>query len=517
MAILTTRYEEATRSVRLDCTNSRVVERLWAKDTTLWPTYGAEDIQDRLGWLDIQANTRSLLDAIDVYVNQVRARGLDRVVLCGMGGSSLAPEVICHNADVDLLVVDSSHPEMVNAAIAELERTIVVVSSKSGTTLETESHLRQFVAAFEAKSLDLTEHLVIVTDPGSALANFAAEHDVPVFFGNPDVGGRYSALTAFGLVPSALAGANVRELVSQANSLGSQLREASPDNPALELASAIAHVSRSQLGILGLHGDKHQGLGGWIEQLIAESLGKHRKGALPVVDPQREAFLPSGALTVDLGSIDRARPRADVVIDEPLGAQFLLWECATAIAGHLLNVDPFDQPDVESSKAAARQVLAHFGPPKKPDFVDGNIRGWGVSATSFEEAVMKFKHLVEANGYLSLCCFLDRWQLQSFESVAHDTSHRLERAVTFGWGPRYLHSTGQLHKGGPLVGAFIHVSAPNSRDFEVAGQPFTWGEMLSSQVRGDAKVLRELGLPVLRLEFDELETGLARLKNALLA
>lgn len=492
-----------------------VVTKIIDHDLSLWSGMDLGEISSRMGWTQSHLDSQALLSDVISLRQWAQDRNVDRVVLCGMGGSSLAPEVICRHAGVELLVLDSSHPDTIQAALTDLARSAIVVSSKSGSTLETESHFHQFLAAYESAGLRPADHMLVVTDPGSALEEQAQQASLQVFHGDPQVGGRYSALTAFGLVPSGLAGADIAQLLSEASAATEVLSQSDASNPAVKLGAAIAAVSTQKLGVLAIDEGNHPGLGDWIEQLIAESLGKNHKGTLPFVLQPDQTFVPADALHIRLSEEEPTAETLSLTIDAPLGAQFLLWEFATAIAGFLMDVNPFDQPNVESSKAATRTVLESASRPKPPTFVDGTIRGWGTNADNLEDAIHEILVGIARDGYLSLCWFLDRWTLNGLESVAGDISTQISRPVTFGWGPRYLHSTGQLHKGGPVVGSFIHLSTTNSDTRHVAGQAFTWGELLESQARGDAKVLRDMGLPVLRLEIESVDEDLARVVAAL--
>ncbi|NLC99096.1 MAG: glucose-6-phosphate isomerase [Actinomycetales bacterium] len=500
------------------CNQERVVPRLVTGDATLWGTEIEQDVQTRLGWVDPLADARDLVPEIEALRERIANQGLNRIVLCGMGGSSLAPEVICRHAGVELLVLDSSHPDTVSAALTDIARTCVVVSSKSGSTLETESHLHEFVRAFEDSNLPVADHIIVVTDAGSAFESFAQARDIQVFRGNARVGGRYSALTAFGLVPSGLAGADISRLINEADSMLTHICTDDGSRSVAALGSAMALAGEDELGVLAIHPGHHEGLGNWIEQLVAESLGKSGRGVLPIMVDSDHTYVPADGLHVVLGSdasTKRSVGHLSIHIDEPLGAQLLLWEYATAIAGFLMDVDPFDQPNVEASKLATREVLADFASASKPDFIDGSIRGWGCDARNLDAAIAGVKAQVDPRGFVALCWYLDRWRLEGIETIASDLSARVERPVSFGWGPRYLHSTGQLHKGGPSLGSFIHVSAVSAHDFPVADQGYSWGELLESQVRGDARVLRDLKRPVLRLELHDVAHDIPRLLEAL--
>jgi glucose-6-phosphate isomerase len=467
-----------------------------------------------------------------------RAEGVDRVVLCGMGGSSLAPEVICATAGVPLVVLDSSHPDMVRSAMVELERTVVVVSSKSGSTVETDSQRRAFEAAFTAAGIDPTSRIVVVTDPGSPLDQQSREAGYRVVNADPNVGGRYSALTAFGLVPSGLAGADVEALLDDAEAVSDVLAADDAANPALRLGAAMAGTTplRDKL-VLVDDGSGIVGLPDWAEQLIAESTGKRSTGILPVVVQEEEEFeveWPADDLTVlrlkgegeDPDSPDElVQPgRSDVEVTGSLGAQLLLWEVATAVAGRLLDINPFDQPDVESAKAAARGLLEDKGgQAQAPAFTDGAVEvrplgdgeAWLGEASTVAEAVDALLGLLPPNGYVAVMAYLDRLADASLADVRRHLAAHVRRPVTFGWGPRFLHSTGQFHKGGPDIGVYLQVTAEPREDLEVPGRDFTFGEFIAAQAAGDAQVLAEIGRPVLRLHLTDHDAGLRQVVAAL--
>ncbi|MCW2623139.1 MAG: phosphoglucose isomerase, partial [Frankiales bacterium] len=452
---------------------------------------------------------RSLRDTL-------RAEGIDRVVLCGMGGSSLAPEVICRTEGVPLTVLDSTHPDQVRAALAaDLARTVVVVSSKSGGTLETDSQRRAFVAAFTAAGIDPATRLVVVTDPGSALEQIARDGGYrAIFLADPDVGGRYSALTAFGLVPSALAGADVEALLASAAEL---LPDLEKPGPALELGAALTGTGRDKIA-LDASGDL-VGFGDWAEQLIAESTGKQGKGLLPVVvaPDAPEVQQPPG--DVHVVRVSAAAPADGTVTSGSLGAQFLGWEYAVAVAGRVLGIDPFDQPDVESAKNAARGLLDSTPEDEAPAFVDSDVEvratpGLLGSATTVADAVAALLSGVDPRGYLAVMAYLDRQRDAALADVRAPLARHLDRPVTFGWGPRFLHSTGQYHKGGPAVGSFLQVTGLIEDDLPIPDRPFTFGTLITAQAMGDAQVLADHGRPVLRLHLRS-PSGLAALTSAL--
>src|SRR5690606_15068224 len=339
------------------------------RDATLWGPEAEEEAAKRPAWIDLPRASRELVEPIRALRDELRAAGLDRVVLCGMGGSSLAPEVICGAEGLPLVVCDASDPDSVRAATGtDLERTAVVVSSKSGGTVETDSQRRAFERAFADAGIDPAERIVVVTDPGSPLAQSAEEAGYRTFLADPDVGGRYSALTAFGLVPSGLAGADIGALLDGAADVYDALITDSPDNPALRLGAFMGHAARAGVDklVLASGAAAYAGLGDWIEQLIAESTGKNGTGILPVVVEGTDApgIQPStaDAILVTYGPefvFDTVSPVSGwgAAVDGTLGAQLLTWEVATAVAGRVLGINPFDQPDVESAKQAARALL----------------------------------------------------------------------------------------------------------------------------------------------------------------
>ena len=493
----------------------RFASRLFAEDPTLWGPEAESEAAIRLSWVTLHESSRALVPAIEALRDELRGRGVTRVVLCGMGGSSLAPEVICTAAGVPLDVLDSSQPDMVRSAVRDLESTVVVVSSKSGGTVETDSQRRVFEQAFTDAGLDPAGHIVVVTDPGSPLDEQATAAGYQVFRADPHVGGRYSALTAFGLVPSGLAGADIGALLAQAGEVVPSLESDTDDNDGLRLGATLGVAAREGVDkVVLLDRDEH-GLGDWIEQLIAESTGKDGTGILPVVAREAGEPVTADEVVVHLGTEDLPDHPWSAAVTGNLGAQFLIWEVATAVAGRLLSIDPFDQPDVESAKAAARELLSGGASLPEPDSVDGTIQLFGSSSGSVAEALTDLRDEVGENGYLALQFYLDRWAHAGLESLAPDLAARLGRPVTFGWGPRFLHSTGQYHKGGTPIGVFLQVTCEPLEDLPVPGRDFTLGQFIVSQAQGDAQVLREKGRPVLRLHLQDVDAGLAVIRDAL--
>ncbi|GAA1525501.1 glucose-6-phosphate isomerase [Microbacterium ginsengiterrae] len=495
-----------------------VASRITAFDPTLWGPAAEEEAAKRLGWVEAVSVSRPLVDEIVALRDELRAKGVDRVVLAGMGGSSLAPEVIAQTAGVPLTILDSTAPGQVLAALDDdLARTVLVVSSKSGSTVETDSQRRTFEAAFRDIGIDPLERIVVVTDPGSPLDTSARETGYRVFNADPNVGGRYSALTAFGLVPSGLAGVDIAELLDEAEATLLQVAVDRADNPALRLGAAIAATNprRDKLGLV-TDGTHIVGLPDWIEQLIAESTGKDSTGILPVVllpvSPELET-LPDDLQIVRI--VDDAnefhlseRHQGEILVSGSLGANFIVWEYATAIAGHLLGINPFDQPDVESAKIAARGLLDARPEPTAPAFVQDGIEvrvsDPSLAESGNIEAVLDalWARLPE-DGYVSIQAYVNRLELPQLMGLRELVAADSGRPTTFGWGPRFLHSTGQYHKGGPAQGVYLQILERTEVDLEIPDRPFTFGQLIQAQAAGDAGVLAEHGRPVVSLTITD--------------
>ncbi|QAY61535.1 glucose-6-phosphate isomerase [Microbacterium protaetiae] len=499
-----------------------VASGVTAQDPTLWGPDAEAEASRRLGWVQAVSVSRPLLPEITALREQLVARGVTRVVLAGMGGSSLAPEVMARTAGVPLTVLDATAPGQVLAALdgddeGGLAQTVLVVSSKSGTTLETDSARRAFEAAFGDLGIDPAERIVVVTDPGSPLEESARAAGYRVFTADPTVGGRYSALTAFGLVPAGLAGVDLDELLDEADATLLEVAIDSPENPALVLAAAIAGGAprRDKLALVadGTHIDS---LPDWIEQLLAESTGKAGTGILPVVllpvSPELEAR-PADLQVLRL--VDEAdefhlfdRHEGEILVSGSLGAQFVVWEYATAIAGRILGVNPFDQPDVEAAKSATRALLEHRPEPQPPAFA---IEGVEVRVSDPELAASgTIAGVLDAlwsrlgpDGYVAIQAYVDRLNLAELAGLRELVAADSGRPATFGWGPRFLHSTGQFHKGGPATGVFLQITERTDVDVGIPGRPFTFGELVAAQAAGDASVLAAHGRPVVTLTLTD--------------
>jgi glucose-6-phosphate isomerase len=499
-------------------------------DPALWGEAAEAEASKRLGWTEAVSVSRPLVAEIETLRAEFTEAGIDHYVLAGMGGSSLAPEVITRTLGVELTILDSTAPGQLRAALADrLESTVLIASSKSGGTLETDSQRRAYEAAFSAAGIDPAGRIVIVTDPGSPLEALARESGYRVFLADPDVGGRYSALTAFGLVPSGLAGVDVGELLDEAEAIQLNLAEDGPENFGLILGAALAGTSplRDKIGIVA-DGTHIVGFADWAEQLIAESTGKDGKGLLPVV-----LGLDSPELTERLADVQivrlvdnagefhlRERHPDEILISGSLGAMLITWEYAIAVAGRLLGINPFDQPDVEAAKAAARDLLDSRPEPETPAFTEAGVAVSGTPALvagvdTLGAAVDRLLGELPADGYLAVMAYVDRLELPQLGALRDLLAARSHRPVTFGWGPRFLHSTGQYHKGGPANGVFLQITADAPADLEIPGRPFTFGQLIQAQAAGDAAVLEQHGRPVLRLTLTDAPDAVGALVGAL--
>jgi glucose-6-phosphate isomerase len=505
-----------------------LAKALVAKDPDLWGADARDEAAQRLGWLDLPETSQAVLPQLRALRQRFAAAELDHVVLAGMGGSSLAPEVITRTAGVELTVLDSTDPHQVGAALADrLERTVVVVASKSGGTAETDSHYRAYTQAFIDAGIDPAGRIVVVTDPGSPLEERAREAGQEVVLADPNVGGRYSALSAFGLTPSLLAGADVERLLADARVLSAALAD-DEDNAGIELGAAMgqgALAGRDKLALAD-HNSGLVGFGDWAEQLIAESTGKEGKGILPVVVEGLDApgFVQPRP---DVHRVVLGRAPEDLdgtTVSGSLGAQFLLWEYATAVAGRILGINPFDQPNVSESKDNTKKILDAAGdgplPEGEPALVDGDVAVYGDLSSlgaprDLAGVLAALLTQVPDRGYLAIMAYLNR----NAESAAAALRPRLcrrtdGRATTFGWAPRFLHSTGQFHKGGPQAGVFLQITGAVERDVPVPGRPYTFGRLQMAQALGDLGALVERRRPVLRLHLLHRGPGVQQLLAA---
>ena len=527
------------REARAALVRDGVPGLLAVKDPTLWGEAAEAVAKTQLGWVDAARRTRELLPELaELRAELTGAAGAGiagltgggdlHVVLAGMGGSSLAPEALARTLGRPLAVLDTTDPGRVRAVLADrLERTVVVVSSKSGSTAETDSHRRAYWQAFLDAGMSEAEagrRFVVVTDPGSPLELTGRAMGAVVIPADPEVGGRFSALTASGLVPAALAGVDVVELLDQAQELAPSLGR-DEDNPALALGAALgaaALMGRDRVA-LAEDGSGIEGLGCWVEQLVAESTGKGGRGLLPVVleSPTAPGATGPDVLTVTVGGalLPGTVPGGGVpphpAVNGPLGAQFLAWQGAVALAARILGVNPFDQPDVAESKDNTTRILAGGPPAAEPSFVEGAVQAYGAPGLStVADALRALLDGVGAGGYLAVMAYLDRVgdaaaaQLRPLLAVAAG------RPVTFGWGPRLLHSAGQYHRAGPQEGAFLQVTGVVTEDLPVPGRRYTFGQLHAAQAAGDRQALAARGRPLLHLHLTDRAAGLDQLLAA---
>ena len=519
---------------------ARVAERLWKKDTTLWKGDDAAhqaEIAVRLGWLDVVGTMQERVPDLTAFVGELRDARFTHAVLCGMGGSSLAPDLFRRTFGVarghlDLAVLDSTDPQ---AVLSTAERsapasTLYVVSSKSGGTVEVTSFFRYFWdQARAALGDDAGAHFVAITDPGTSLETLAQEHGFRrVFLNPPEIGGRYSALSYFGLVPAALVGVDLNRLLERAARM---LRACSPPvraalNPGLALGATLGTLAQGRRDkVTFLSTDKLSSFGLWAEQLLAESTGKEGRGIVPVAaEPigKPSVYGPDRVFVHQrtTPSLDRAtaavgragHPLLAYRLNDAydLGAEFIRWEIATAVAGHLMQIDPFDQPNVQEAKDHTKRLLAEHAE-------RGSLPvGDAVEVTTDDLADRLAAHLraakprsyVAINAYVAPNTRRDRL-LTELRTVLRD---RLHVATTVGYGPRFLHSTGQLHKGGPASGVFLELICTDPLDVPVPGASYSFGILKAAQALGDHAALTGRGRRALRVALGAtVEQGLAAL------
>jgi transaldolase/glucose-6-phosphate isomerase len=515
--------------------DQNVVRRIWDRDPSVWSN---ADEARWLGWLTLPMQEREEVAPAVRFASEIKAEGTTDVVLLGMGGSSLAPEVmrsiIGRAAGYPAFhVVDSTDPGQIRAVerAIDVRRTIVLVASKSGSTLEVNILKQQFFhrAVDELGEREAGRHFVLTTDPGSKLEAIAKQEGFRTIFpGLPTVGGRYSALSNFGLVPAAVLGADPAVLLERAREMAQRCELSGADNPGLGLGAV--------LGELALNGcDKPTliappslaSFGAWLEQLVAESLGKQGKGILPIEGevagaPElygrdrvfvqlRSARDPDAAADAAVERLERAgHPivRIEWADRYALGAEFFRWEFATAVAGAVLGVNPFDQPDVEAAKVVTRRLAGEYEqtgtlPDDEPALEDTDV------TALLDE--------LRDGDYFAILAFVEMNQAHrdALEAIRGIVRDRRKVATTVGFGPRYLHSTGQAHKGGPNSGVFLLITCDEPEDVPVPGQRYSFGTIKRLQARGDFEVLSSRGRRVLRVHMKNVETGLRALHRAI--
>ena len=479
---------------------SKIHERLATKDSTIWGEAASAEAKIRLNWIDLPESSRDLLPILDALC--AKHRNKERVVLCGMGGSSLGPEVIAQTFNRELFVLDSTDPNYIaHALVGDLEKTIVVVSSKSGSTIETSSQRALFESVFTQAGLIPQNHIVIVTDPSSPLDISARADGYTVVNADPHVGGRFSVLSAFGLVPSALIGVDVSVLLDSASATKSAFLKDS--TLVVDMAYAIAYLSGQYMSYCDADSNM-PGLSDWVEQLVAESTGKNQVGRLPIVVDSNE-----GNSTFSIAYAGSA----DLVINADLASQFIIWEWVTALVGAALAIDPFNQPNVTEAKEATSLLLNEWAgvmPKFSPSVTDGVVEIFG-EGVDLKSALAKFITSIPDDGYVAVMAYLDRRDDSAISIIRELLSAKSNRPVTFGWGPRFLHSTGQFHKGGQQNGAFLQITGDVTKDIEIPGKNFGFSTLLAAQALGDGKALASRNFPLLRLNLTNRSSGIAKI------
>jgi transaldolase / glucose-6-phosphate isomerase len=562
-------------------------QRLFDRDPSLWSSDPAVQagIADRLGWLDAPTHFSEQIPALEGFGAGLREDGFRAAVVAGMGGSSLAPEVLLRTFGVasgwlELRVLDSTDPVAVGVVVDDLDplATLFVVASKSGTTTEPLAFQADAWARIRAALDARHEHsespgllIAAISDPGKSIAAIPHHDDLrEVFLNPPDIGGRYSALTYVGLVPASVIGLSLGDLLASASAMLVRCQEPEPaTNPGLALGLALGSLALAAPAGAGrdkvtfIADPEIASLGSWLEQLIAESTGKQGVGIVPVdleplgavgaYGPDRvfvrlvlagsagPAPAPDGttadALVEQLASAGHPVIRIELADRIDIGGEFIRWEVATAIAGAVLGIDAFDQPNVEEAKILTRELLArhaqaadarlHEAPPPPIDLLaagdglalvgDTDLNAGGPAET-VEAALRRHLDRAKPNAYLCLQAYIapspDRdAALARIRTLLRD---RTGRATTSGYGPRFLHSTGQLHKGGAPIGLFFQLTADHPQDREIPDWPYTFGQLIDAQAAGDFGVLESHHLPVLRIHLEaDPDAGLAALERAL--
>jgi glucose-6-phosphate isomerase len=553
--------EQAVEATLSRAVEQRWARRIWERDASLWSDdqHVRDLISDRLGWLSVPEQFRERVEVLEAFSSAVRSEGFAQAVVCGMGGSALAPEVLARSLPVNgipIHVLDSTDPEAV-ARIRERDdpnRTLYLIATKSGTTTETLSFLAYFWDVEDELHTAIPEsapgqHFVAISDPGRSVEAIPHQDMFrEAFLNPPDVGGRYSALTYVGLVPGALQGIDLRGLLDDGLTMADRCRADARDNPGLALGTAIGALAREGRDKLTLLADPEiAGFGAWVEQLVAESTGKRGVGIVPV-DGERlgrpeqygtdRVFVRLMGDTADAWAAETAdaldelaaagHPVIDLVADEGLGGEFFRWEFATAVAGAVLGINPFDEPNVTESKENTRRVLREFEetgalPRVEPIAREGALELYGDSALrlttrdgGLRDELARHLARVRPDGYIAIQAYMapsaERDErLAEIRTMLRD---RMRRATTVGYGPRFLHSTGQLHKGGPRTGSFIQLTVDHPKDLPIPGSHETFGTLIDAQAIGDFTALEAHELPVVRVHLGgEPDAALAELRR----
>ncbi|CAB5240047.1 unannotated protein [freshwater metagenome] len=501
------RLKDIDRNSELYALLTRAHQGLVEKNAATWGAQAAQEAAIRLNWVDFPETSRDLLPVLDAL--SAKFRNLSQVILCGMGGSSLGPQVIAQTFGRELFVLDSTDPQYIsNALSGNLNETLVIISSKSGSTIETASFKTLFESQFSSAGLAPQDHMVIVTDPDSPLDKKVRADKYTVVNADPHVGGRFSVLGAFGLTPAALIGIDTSILIDSASETKEQiLRQPSL---VLDCAYEIITESKQYLSFTDA-GAAMPGLSDWIEQLVAESTGKESVGRLPVVIEGPNSFVDGEALAISFAG------ESDLVVSGDLGSQFIYWEWVTALVGAGLAIDPFNQPNVQEAKEQTGALLTQWGgsiPKEVPSLTSSALEFFGGTGTPIE-IIREFMSGLKNNGYIGIMAYLDRLNDSAIAASREILAQRVHRPVTFGWGPRFLHSTGQFHKGGQPNGIFLQVTGAIDKDIEIPEQSFTFNTLITAQALGDGNALLTRGLPVLRIHLRDRTEGISELLELL--
>ena len=477
------------------------------KDSQLWGAKASAEAAIRLNWVDLPESSLSLLPELRGLAQKFSA--LNRIVLCGMGGSSLGPEVIAKSFDRELFIFDSTDPHYAAHALGgNLSKTLVVVSSKSGSTIETSSQRALFEGAFLEAGLNPVNHMLFVTDPGSPLDIEVRANGFTAVNADPNVGGRFSVLGAFGLTPSALVGVDVESILRDA-SAEKDLFLSEPSS-ILDVAYLLLTQSHQYLAFTDSQSNL-PGLSDWIEQLIAESTGKDATGRLPIAVENAAVGKFGGSLTIAFAGTD-----TDLTVEGSLGAQFIFWEWVTALLAVGLKIDPFNQPNVTEAKEQTAQCLAEWSnqlPTFAPDCIDSGVEIFG-DGQSLKDALATFIEDVKDGGYIAIMAYLDREDDLKITELRSILSEKAGKPTSFGWGPRFLHSTGQFHKGGQKNGSFLQITGGTTADFEIPSREFSLKTLFFAQAIGDNRALATRKYPLLRLHLQDRSAGIDQLLAA---
>jgi glucose-6-phosphate isomerase len=476
-----------------------IAPRVAKKDINIWGN--KSEAANRLNWVDLPTKSRDLLPELDALSAWARSNGLTQIILCGMGGSSLAPEVIAASYKKQLTTLDSTDPiQILDSLPSEIRKAVVVIGSKSGTTIETLSQFEFYQRRFKEADLNPIQHIVIITDPGTPLDISARKLGYKVVNADPNVGGRFSALSAFGLVPAALIGVDISLLLDDAEKLSSSISV--KESPAIAIAACLYSLTDQIINFCD-KGSVTPGLSNWIEQLIAESTGKDLTGRLPVVIEDMANAISGITIGFSLGEYD-------LVIEATLGEQFILWEWVTALLCYLLKVDPFNQPNVTEAKDRTSAILLSlkskgFDTPT-PTYEDSNYLIYS------NQQIENIPDFLKSNvTYFAVLAYLARGSDDEIYKIRKLIAAKSKTATTFGWGPRYLHSTGQFHKGGQQNGAFIVITGNSDSDIEIPNKDYTFSQLIMAQALADIESISERNLPVIRVHLKNRKKAIASL------